>query len=1127
MLKRAAILLFLVLHLSALAQEYARQFVQITTEHGLSQSHVRTIYQDTRGYMWLGTEDGLNRYDGHSFKIYRADLKHPGLPHSAINKIARKSEHQLWICTAMGVAIYDSHSDSLEHFTQLPDIPFSSVTEDYDKTVWFGSSEGLFHYYPKQDSLVHYNAQKRVGGLSNNQVNEVYLDTRQNLWIATEGGLNLYDRRQDNFTKYLADGRAHSLSGSAVRTLTEDYYGRMWVGMAQGGLDLFVNYQERPTRGVFKNIQKGQVNTLLADKKNNLWIGCGGTGRLYLLNLATYKQGQVPDVKAFYHTMQDQTSISDNSISSFFEDVNGDIWVGTFSGGVSFHSHRLKQFHNYRVNLSQNRTLSWHLVNCFVDDGPWLWIGTDAGLDRLDKSSGEIKNYLPNEKQPFALAQGGVHSLLKDSRGHLWIGSRNGDLQKYLPEKDGFRTFTAGPQSEDSGPLKINALSEDSQGQLWLGTLNNGLYRFQYEAGSFSMSKMHRPGDAAMSGTTINHILEIAENELLLCTPDGLEIFNTDKQVFTRFIHHPDQAQSLGKGACLSAYKDSGDNLWIATATGLNLFRPREGTFDIIDTHNGLPNAHIQGILEDEEGHLWISTNAGLVKYIDAVKAPLSYNFRLYDSSDGLIANDFSVRAAHKGSDGYLNFGSSRGFTRFHPKLIFENEIPPATILTDFRLIGRDTKSELPILSKKDINSLQELRLRYHQNNFELHFAAINYLNPVKNRYRFKLEGYETQWREAGHLAQATYTNIGPGSYTFIVMGSNNDGVWSREARRLQITIVPPWWRTYTFLIALAFSIILLTFWLIRQRFALIQEQNRNLEIRIARRTHELSEANQRLQASQKEITLQNHELEQHRNRLEELVKERTAELEKAKEKAEHSDRLKSAFMANMSHEIRTPMNAIVGFSNLLEQEDLESDERKEFVKIISSNSEALLILINDILDISIIETNQMKLVPKWFSLNELLFELERYFTMRGNEHVQIKALPDDKGDLQLFNDPTRLRQVITNLVNNATKFTSTGHIHFGYRCDNQSLLFYVEDTGIGIATEEQGRIFNAFYKVEDQKDVLYRGTGLGLSLSKRLLEQMGGKIWVQSEPGKGSTFFFTIPLLVDNQGPSVSVKKD
>lgn len=1114
MVKLTFTILLLSCTLMSFAQKFNRKFVQITTEEGLSQSHVKTIYQDNRGFMWFGTDDGLNRYDGRTFKIYTAgNNSSQKLVHSSINAIYPRNKQELWICTNLGVSIYNMYTDEIKTFHHLENLNIKACLQDKQGSIWFGTQTGLYLYNPVTDSMRVFKSTKDLKSISNNHVFTIYQDKRDNIWIGTEYGLNLWNRTDENFTRFLPDGLPGSITGYSIRTIREDKDDRLWIGSNNSGLELMINDKNDINKKEFKKFFSGRVNCLLSDKNKNLWIGLGGTGRLYLINIEEFDYNQPLKYESFEHERHNKSSLSDNSISSLFEDKNGDIWIGTYAGGVNLHSERIKQFENFTVNASPDKTIGWHLVNCFLDDGPYLWIGTGAGLDRLEKSTGLIQNFFHDPNNKNSISMGGVYALHKDSKGNLWAGTWNGGLNRFDSKTGNFKRYQPDGRPGSINSANIYAIYEDSKDRLWIGTIGGGLNQYHYHSDSFTHYINNPDNSASLDNNSINAILETSDGTLLISCYSALEIFNPQTGTFQHFIHQPDDPLSIGNGQILSIFEDSNRNIWIATNMGLNLFNKDKGTFYRITTEQGLPNSNIQGILEDDEKNLWISTNVGIVKFINGVNDPHAPKFRLFDKHDGLISSDFNVRSAHRGADGYMNFGSSRGFTRFHPKFIFENQIAPQIILTGFYLIGMDTQIELPALQKTDINELQTLTLKYTQNNFEIEFIANNFLHPEKNQYKFMLEGYETQWRDASTLPIATYTNINPGRYTFLVTGTNNDGVWSENPKVLQIVIVPPWWQTRTFIITLSLVLLALSYYLIRRRFTLIKQQNRQLEEHIAERTRELSEANKQLNVSQEEITLQNRELEQHRHRLEELVKERTAELEKAKEKAEHSDRLKTSFMANLSHEIRTPMNAIVGFSNLLTEPDINEDERNSFVKIISSNSEALLILINDILDISIIETNQLKLTPKWFPVNSLLSELEQYFQMRNEREVNIKAISESGSDLKLFNDETRIRQILSNLLTNAVKFTSKGHVYFGYKTAQKTVTFFVEDTGIGIQPKEIGNIFNAFYKIDHPEGVLYRGTGLGLSLCKRLIEQMKGKIWVESEPGKGSTFYFTIPV--------------
>ncbi|MGD2035228.1 MAG: ATP-binding protein, partial [Bacteroidales bacterium] len=561
-------------------------------------------------------------------------------------------------------------------------------------------------------------------------------------------------------------------------------------------------------------------------------------------------------------------------------------------------------------------------------------------------------------------------------------------------------------------------------------------------------------------------------------------------------------------------YEDSQRNFWIATNMGLELFDRKKDKFFHYTSDDGLPNNTIQGIQEDGDGNLWLSTNHGISKYIQGTKRTGRDTFRNYNVHDGLPANEFLKRSCFKNNEGYIYFGSIQGYVKFHPDSITDNLVVPPVVITDFQLIGnRDTakreKSEL----LWSIHEKKVIHLSYLQADFSIKYAALNYVNPIKNRYRFKLEGYEDDWKDVGNQRSATYTNLAPGKYTFKVMGSNNDFVWNDAPAIVKIIIHPPWWRTLGFIISASIVFVIIVMYLIRLRIMRLKDQKKVLELTVARRTEELSMANKLLQERQEEISKQNEELEKHRHQLEYLVEERTNELQAAKVKAEESDRLKSSFLANMSHEIRTPMNAIVGFSSLLGDSNLEGEDKAKFLEIIKNNSETLLTLINDILDISLIEANQLTMNKEVFDVNAMLSESEKFLLLDNENNLRIQFKPGSKDNVfTIFNDPVRFKQIVNNLLNNALKYTEKGHIIFGYDVEDNFVRFYVSDSGIGMNESDIEFIFNPFYKAENVESKLYRGAGIGLSITKNLVELMGGDIWVESKPDKGTTFYFILP---------------
>lgn len=1111
---RAVLILFLLsVANTVFPQESEKQFVQITTQSGLSQSRVKAIYQDAFGYMWFGTADGLNRYDGIEFKVYTAgDTPEEGIIHSSINNIVPKNDRQLFICTDLGVSILDLCTDEVRPFEYFRNMNMELCYKAINGMIWFGSQTGLYRYNPLEQTVDTF----KIGSSSGNQsIRVIYQDSSENLWIGTYVGLALYMPESNSFKLYTSTGEPGAILSNEVRTITEDRQGRLWVGTGGGGLQIFENYKEKPEKGIFRPVLDGAINQLLVDKQDRLWVGKSRGGDLTVLELESVDDPAGLRYTTHPHSPQNQWGLSDNSIISLFEDRYGDIWIGTYAGGVSFYSQRNKPFRNYILNPIPGKSISNHLVTCFWDDGKYIWIGTGVGLDRLNKQTGDIYTYVSNSiDEHYTLSGQGVISLFVDSKNNLWVGTWNGGLNLYLPSSDTFKSFAPGDKTGTINSPHIFSIAEDMQGYLWIGTNGGGLNRFDPKTGLFKSYTHDSSNPKSIRHNSVNHVTVSSDNKILLTNYIAFEIFDPETEEFTHYVHEPDNPSSLKRGQTTAVFEDSRKNIWIAGNMGLNLFDKQKGTFKHYSTKDGLPNNSIQGILEDDHQNLWITTNKGFVKFINGVNTPQQPEFRVYDKDDGVPSNDFISRSAHKGSDGFFNLGTSRGFTRFHPDNIKDNDVPPSVIISDFRLIGSSGNNSIPMLKSININNIENIKLNYKQNNFRIHFTAINYINPKKNRYKFMLKGHESDWREVNDTRFTTYTNLNPGVYTFLVIGSNNDGVWSLEPKQLIITIVPPWWQTTLFRIALYLTLILLTYLAIQQRFKIIKQRNEELEKKVDERTRELSEANTLLEETQEEITCQNHELQRHRTQLEELVWERTKELEKAKLQAENSDRLKSAFLANLSHELRTPMNAIVGFSNLLSLPDVEHTERETYTTFINSNTNTLLTLINDILDVSLIETDQFKLFNQEFQVKSLFEELELSFNMQNKKQIEIKAFHDNNNpDLMLYNDQVRIKQVISNLISNAIKFTEKGHVHFKWEVSGNQVQFIVEDTGIGIQPKDLPHIFNAFYKAENDLSKLYRGTGLGLSLSKKIIGQMQGNIEVSSEPGKGSKFTVTIPI--------------
>lgn len=1099
----------------AFTQSDKLNFRQISTQDGLSNNWVRCIYNDHKGYMWFGTSDGFCRWNGYEFKTYRPKSgQNEFIGDININSISNKNKDELWVCSDLGVYTYNYQGDSLTYFSGITQDAVLTLLNDFDGYTWFGSSNGLLRLKNgdnKSEKYVHDNNNK--SSLCNNYVNVLFKDENSNLWIGTGKGLCILRAGTESFYIPAGTDKTANIQSAYITSICEDNDHRIWIGTLRDGIyytDLNNNQEFS-----FNKFKDAQVLSLMVDYQNNLWIGNDLEQGIDIIPLKNFKGNYEKENSIHLKNIPaNPKSISDNSICAIYEDRFNDIWVGTLTAGVNYFSKREKKFNIIDKNSSQNCAISNNHVNAIFDDTDYLWIGTEGGLDRIDKRTCSLKHYQSVSSDPATLGGNAVLSICKDAKGFLWIGTYSGGINLYNYKTDKFTRFLHDENKHGSiSNNNVYSICSDAKGNLWIATLGGGLNRYNYESGTFESFMHSDTDDSIISTNFLNCVFATSSGKLYVSTYTTLDEFD---YTTGKFIHYRYLANSTDKFTgkhIISIFEDSRKNIWVTTNTGLKLFDESTHSFLSYSSRSIKENT-IQAILEDSKGNLWYSTTNGITKLIDGIhlpKDPKSINF---SSVDGLSGNEFIKRSAVKTNKGVMYFGSSNGITWFNPDSIQFNEVVPEVVFSEFLLLFTKGDEQTKYTSLlKNIDAIGRIDLSYRHSNFKISFASLNFLHPENNCYQYKLEGYDENWIDAGNQRSVAYTNIQPGKYTFYVKGSNNDGVWCKEPRSLQIIIHPPWWKTLVFKISLVVAIVALLLGFYRFRVSYLKKQNSILEQKVKDRTNELSEMNTILEERQEEITIQNDELERHRNQLERLVEERTEELVAAKIKAEESDRLKSSFLANMSHEIRTPMNAIYGFSGLLNDDDLPKEERNKYIEIINQNCESLLVLIDDILDISRVEVDHMVFTHVVFEVDDVMKSLESFMNHNNDKDLEIDFVNKKaRKKLVLYNDKIRFRQVVTNLLNNAYKFTDEGTIRFGYEIIADMVRFYVADSGIGIEEEEAEKIFNHFYKIENKKEKIYRGTGLGLAISKKIVEMMGGEIWVESKPGEGSVFYFTLP---------------
>lgn len=1052
-------------------------FTAITSMDGLSSNTVHTILKDQYGLLWFGTDDGLNKYDGTDFTIYRHDRSNPSsLASNDISSLHEDKAGRIWIGTIQGsLHLYDRRKDAFVRVIGSESV--TAITSDHTGQLWVATTTGLILVDPVTFKATRLSERAGVPDqLRNGLVQSFFEDRQGHMWVGTETGLFRFDFTTNRFARIAYGENAVTVSANQVKTINGDQTGHIWVGTFNG---LFRFAPDGTLLQSFKyqandahSISSDMIYAVAAENRQTLWI-CTDGG----LNLMDTRTGKVtryaPDARSSF-------SLTNKSIRSILIDKQGIFWLGTYKGGVNKFDKNLTTFALKRSNPYDPHGLSASFVTSFAEKSNGdLFVGTDGGGLNLYHRKTNLFTKIPVLPQNRPGCSGLAIMSLELSADKLWIGSFQDGLFALNTQTGQYRQFIQGASLSSLNNNDIFALMTDKQGKLWVGTNGGGINVFDpvtqqferyFDAGIPTAKRM-----IPLNGY-IRDILQDKNGNIWIASHGtGVAIFDPVRK---KSVQYDKLNSTLPGNNVLSLHQDSKGAIWLGTAgEGLARFNAKTHSFTVFDQRAGLTSGVINKILEDAQGRIWVSTDQG-VSYLDQT----TKKFINYSPHNGLQNNTFILGAGIRTQDSLLFFGGIQGFNYLNTSTLRQSTNPMPVLLKELRVGNKSiTPADSATLSEH-ISVAKSIHLAYKQN-FTLSYAALNYSDPSQTVYRYRLDGFDSEWHDAGTSQTAGYTNLSPGTYRFEVQAKNHNGNWNSRGAAVEIVVEPPFYMTVYAYVFYALSFLGLML-LIRHRGI------------------------QRL-----------------KNRF------RQEQLEREIERKRELDEMKIKFLTNLSHEFRTPISLILApLDQLLNR--AAAAENTPHLQGIKRNARRLLNLVDQLLDFKNLQEHESKLEPMKGEIVSFIQETSESFRYLSQTKGIDYVFESQVSSLYMDFDANKIERIILNLLSNAFKYTRRGGkvtLSLSQAEDARQWLYIkVSDTGVGIPAEKHAKIFERFFQHDAAASILNQGSGIGLSIVREFVQMHHGSIHVDSTPGKGSTFTVMLPCGISVAGvgtePAITV---